>query len=123
MIKLGRRSPRLAGQMKYVVGRYVLENAIESRRVPGRLLQDDVRRIDGLPATERPDIDAAPTKRLDEMSSNEALPTGYDGATHGLKMRRDLPRTSSGQARSRPAARYRAKCNRPGSRPHCRCWL
>src|SRR5260370_1080475 len=123
MSKVSRRSPLFAGEMKYAVGRCLLENAVESRRVPRRLVQDDVRRITGPPAAERPNIDAAPTKRLDKMSSNESLPTGYNGATHGLKMRRDLARTSSGQARSRPAARYRAKCNCLESSAHCHCWL
>src|SRR5260370_19121043 len=99
MRKLGQRPPRFAGQMKYAVGRCILENAVERRRIPRRLVQDDVRRIYRLPAAQRPDIDAAPPKRFDKMSSNEPLPTGYNGATHDPKMCRDLPRTSSGQAR------------------------
>src|SRR6476659_1520742 len=105
--------------MKYAVGRNILEHEVENRRAPGLLVHDDVPGIDGRPAAKRCDLDSALAKRLDEMPSDEPLPAGDNGFTHGPKMLRDLPRTSSGPEQSRRASRYRAKHNCHGSRPRC----
>src|ERR1700688_1805752 len=111
--------------MKDAIRRSILENAVESSRVPQRIVKHGVCRISriGLTAAYRADFDAATTKRVDEMSSDESLADGYNGATHDPEMYRDLLQTYSGQEQNHLAAQCRAKRNRHGSKSHCRCWL
>src|ERR1700690_3114957 len=110
--------------MEYAIGRGILEGAVESWRVPQRLLQHDlcrVSRIDGLTPAYRADFNVATRKRVDEMPPDESLAAGYNDPTHGPKMSRDLLQTFSGRGRSHLAAQCRAKHNHHGSKSHFRC--
>src|SRR5262249_13960732 len=123
MCQLARRSPRRAGQMEYTIRSCVHQNAIKGRGVPRRFVEDEVRGFSTLPAPERLDIDAVSLEGLDKISADEPLPACYDYTTHDPEMPHGLAQTSAEQARSRPAARYRAKHICLESRRRYHCWI